>query len=125
MAESTLNEYVFKTDDKYEPVVLTDKEAKYALIIRLILLEPGTIQTHPEMGVGLVSKYRYSDADNLINTLQKDIDSQMMKYLPISVQTSTVELSRADNQLIITVTVDGESATLSVDTNGTYTLSEL
>lgn len=124
MDESTLKEYVLKTDNKYQPVILTDKEAKYTLIIRLLLMEPGTIQTHPEMGVGLVSRYRYSDASNLMN-LQKDIDNQMTKYLPLSLQTSTVTLSRSDNQLVLNITVDGESAQLSVNSNGTYSLSEL
>ena len=124
MDESTLKEYVLKTDNKYQPVILTDKEAKYTLIIRLLLMEPGTIQTHPEMGVGLVSRYRYSDASNLMN-LQKDIDNQMTKYLPLSLQTSTVTLSRSDNQLVLNITVDGESTQLSVNSNGTYSLSEL
>lgn len=124
MDESTLKEYVLKTDNKYQPVILTDKEAKYTLIIRLLLMEPGTIQTHPEMGVGLVSRYRYSDASNLMN-LQKDINNQMTKYLPLSLQTSTVTLSRSDNQLVLNITVDGESAQLSVNSNGTYSLSEL
>lgn len=124
MDESTLKEYVLKTDNKYQPVILTDKEAKYTLIIRLLLMEPGTIQTHPEMGVGLVSRYRYSDVSNLMN-LQKDIDNQMTKYLPLSLQTSTVTLSRSDNQLVLNITVDGESTQLSVNSNGTYSLSEL
>ena len=124
MDESTLKEYLLATDNKYQPKILTDKEAKYVLIVRLLLMEPGTIQTHPEMGVGLISRYRYSDTENLMN-LKKDIDEQMKKYLPLSLQTSTVTLSRSDTQLVLNITVDGEIASLSINDNGTYSLSEL
>ena len=125
MEQSTLKEYVFKTDNKYQPLVLKDKEAKYTLIVRLLLMEPGTIQTHPEMGIGLVSRYRYSDVESVMVNLKKDINEQMRKYLPLELQTSTVTLSRADNQLVLNITVDGESAQLSIDDNGNYKLSEL
>ena len=43
-----------------KPKVLQEPDSGVIRIVRLILLEPGTIQTHPDMGVGIVSKFRYS-----------------------------------------------------------------
>ena len=40
--------------------------------MRLILLTPGTIQTHPEMGVGLITKYRFM-YDTELQNLKKVI----------------------------------------------------
>jgi len=51
------------------------------VLVHLLLLEPGTIQSHPEMGVGLVSKYRYTMEDDLYK-LRDDFRSQIEKYLP-------------------------------------------
>jgi hypothetical protein len=62
-------------------MVVSDEDYATILLVRLILLEPGTFQTHPDCGVGLVSRYRY--AKNLdIARLQKDIKDQIAKYLP-------------------------------------------
>jgi hypothetical protein len=121
---STLKEYLFTTNKKFQPEVLEDKDAKYVLIIRLILLEPGTIQTHPEMGVGLISRWRYSDQDDLLN-LQTEIRKQITKYLPLELQTASVSVSYAEKQLILNITVDGETKSVSVSNNGSYTLSDL
>lgn len=66
----------------YKPITLTGTDAEVIRLIRLILLEPGTIQTHPECGVGIVSKFRYSvDVD--IPELEKTIANQISTYLPM------------------------------------------
>lgn len=52
-----------------------------ALFTRLILLDPGTIQTHPDMGVGLVSRYCYTLEGSEMD-LQADIRRQIDTYLP-------------------------------------------
>ena len=84
MAQDTSNEFkefVLSINEFIQPKVLTGNQAAYTDIIRLFLLEPGTNQTHPEMGIGIRSRYRFSDADD-ISTLQREAQDQMKTYLP-------------------------------------------
>ena len=73
-------EYLLGTDDFKQPKVVYGKKAIGVLMCRLLLLEPGTDPMRPEMGVGLVSKYRYMFPDNLVE-LKRDIVTQLDRYL--------------------------------------------
>ena len=73
-------EYLIGTDDFNNPKVIYGKKAIGVIVCRLLLLEPGTDPMRPEMGVGIVSKYRYMFPDNL-NELKRDIAYQLNKYL--------------------------------------------
>ncbi len=75
------HEYKFSVNEFNEPVVLKDAQAISQLLTHLLLLEPGTFQSHPDMGVGLVSKYRYTMEDK-ISDLKNDFKVQIEKYLP-------------------------------------------
>lgn len=44
-------------------------------------MNPGTIQSNPEMGVGLVSRYRYGYPSDIAQ-LAVDINNQIATYLP-------------------------------------------
>lgn len=90
-------EYFLGTNEFNRPSVWTDVDATYVLLIRLILLEPGTYPNHPRMGVGLVSRYRYAKADEL-NNLKNDIQNQIVTYLP--------QFSSIDVELTLTNTKD-------------------
>lgn len=124
-----IKEYFFTTNTKQQPKVAEDFEAKSTLIIRLILLNPGVYQTHPKMGVGLVSKWRYMDIDDLPK-LQAEINQQMQEYLPLEVYYSmsvTVSESTTENRminLVITDKVTEESKTLKLNEDN-WTLSDL
>lgn len=111
--------------NKFEkPTVAKDNDAIAILITRLILLEPGTIQSHPEMGVGLVSRYRYSETRN-IESLRRDISDQITKYLP-TLSGANVEVSVNDKETTISVTADNIMYTYSFDANtNTLSLKEL
>jgi hypothetical protein len=74
-------EPLLSVDKYYKPLVAKDFDYTTLLLVRLILLEPGTIQTHPDCGVGLVSKFRYSNNVD-IRKLQNRIQEQITKYLP-------------------------------------------
>lgn len=76
----SIKEYEFEINDFNEPKVLKDKEAIAQLLVRLLLLEPGTIQSHPKMGVGLVSKYRYM-MENDLQSLLRDFREQAQTYI--------------------------------------------
>lgn len=75
------SEPLLSVDKYYKPLVAEGENYATLMLIRLILLEPGTFQTHPGMGVGLVSKFRYSTEVDMV-TLANVIKDQIMTYLP-------------------------------------------
>lgn len=102
--EGILKEYHLDVDDFNQPKETQGKKAVALLLVRLLLLEPGTDPMRPEMGVGLVSKYRYMFPDRL-QELKQNITEQLEKYL-IPYQTVGVELDIDDKELLIDITVD-------------------
>ena len=77
----SVHEHSFDINEFNEPKVYENANAVMALFTRLLLLDPGTIQSHPKMGVGLVTKYRYSE-EGTESELQADIRQQIDAYLP-------------------------------------------
>lgn len=76
-----MKEQVLSIDSFNNPLNLEDKEAIATIIIRLILLNPGTIQSHPKMGIGLTTRWRYCSEEQL-SDLEKEIKEQMATYIP-------------------------------------------
>ena len=72
-------EYLLTTNKFKEPTVVTGKQAIGLLLLRLIMLNPGTDPLHPEMGVG-INNYRFGM--DVMNTLKKRITEQINTYLP-------------------------------------------
>lgn len=104
---SLLNEYTLSTDNFKQPKVVQGREAVGLLVARLILLEPGTDPIRPNMGLGLVSRYR-DMFPNKLPELRRALYSQIETYLP---QFSGVEitLTTKEGQLIFDIKV-GETA---------------
>jgi len=88
-------EYLCSVDRFNKPVVYNDKKAISTLLVRLILLEPGSDPLHPEMGVG-IRRFRYSM--NTLEQLKQRIKDQIDTYLPCF-RVSNVELTITDNHL--------------------------
>ena len=86
-----LKEYSLSINNFNNPDELKRADAACLLIMRLILLTPGTIQTHPEMGVGLITKYRFM-YDTELQNLKKVITDQINLYLP-ELNLTSVELT--------------------------------
>lgn len=106
MATTIPTEYLLTTDEFNNPKVLEGKDAISQLLIHLILLEPGTYASRPTMGVGLVSRYRYTSEENL-DVLKQDIEDQISTYLPeFSGVKVTLELD-TESQLIINIEING------------------
>ena len=107
MAEtSEYREYLLKFDDFGNGKIFTDQQAIACLLTRLIVLEPGTNPLFPEMGVGIVSKYRYVTEDHE-NDLRKDIRNQISRYLP-EANCTNIEFTHNDDKTIdIKITIDG------------------
>ena len=100
-----IHEYLFSVDDFDDPKVLKNSDAIGILLTRLLLLEPGTFQSHPTMGVGLVSKYRGATDEN-ITDLITSFRRQIETYLP---QYQGVEVNAAlkNHVIYISATIDG------------------
>ena len=95
----SIHEYAFSVDDFQNPKEFKDAEAVCTLLVRLLLLEPGTYQSHPEMGVGLISKYRFS-VEGTASDLQSDFQRQIEKYLP-QLQGVRVSVTEKDHKFNI------------------------
>lgn len=118
-----IHEFGLSIDDFQNPKVYKNTEAILTLLTRLLLLEPGTIQSHPEMGVGLISRYRYSVEGNA-QLLQSDFQRQLDKYLP-QLQGTKVLVSEKGSSYFITaefervlygISFDTQKSTVTTDT---------
>ena len=116
-------EPVFSIDPTMNrPIEYKDKDAAILLIMRLILLEPGTFETHPDCGVGLISNYRYiQDLD--LSSLENRIQTQIETYLPMFTNVSvTIEIDNLEKILKIYINTDQLNTVIPVDTTtGTIT----
>ena len=72
----SLKEYTLDVNAYGTPLDYKNFNALGTLIMRLILLEPGTITHSPKMGVGLISKYRYMQSDKL-DTFVNEVKNQI------------------------------------------------
>ena len=72
-------EYTLSITPLNRPEVLKNQEAIAMLLLRLILLNPGSDPLHPDMGVGIVN-YRY--AMGKLEELQQRVSDQISTYLP-------------------------------------------
>ena len=100
-----VKEYVMSINNFKEPKVLEGQEAIATLLVRLILLQPGTIPDRPNMGVGLVENYRYSDKSGVME-LQKRIQQQIGLHLP-KFQGAEVNVTlNKNNTLTIGILID-------------------
>lgn len=122
--KATVTEAFLGIDEFNHPKVYTDQHATYVLLVRLILLEPGTYPTRPNMGVGLVSRYRYAIEDQ-IEQLQSDIEEQVREYLPeFQAINVTVTYNSISKEVNIQITVDDYTYQLTYNSE-TNTLSSL
>lgn len=113
---SDVKEYALSLDSFLNPTVYKGKDALEILLIRLILLEPGTFETHPNMGIGLVSRYRYAP-QSALTQLDREIEEQAKAYIPnimgISAQTSI----GSSGNLRIVIKANDEIFALTYDPN--------
>jgi hypothetical protein len=112
-------EPLLSVDKYYKPLVAKDENYATLLLVRLILLEPGTFQTHPDCGVGLVSKFRYATDVDMIE-LQKRIKDQIMLYLPqYSLVNVKCELgdNKTGNEKVIKIYITSEQLNVFLPIN--------
>lgn len=100
-----------------KPKEVTKEAFIYTQLVRLILLEPGTIQTHPEMGIGIASRYRYMETNEAIRSLKTDLQKQVTTYLP---ELSGVEIDvsqQGDTGISLKFNINGVLYDFNYDTN--------
>lgn len=126
-----MKEHVLSLNEFGMPRVFEESDTNYILIVRLLLLEPGIFQSHPEMGVGLKSRYRYNNSEDFLLSLKRDISSQIQKYLP-TLASQDITLQFKDHILgIIIDTTDGsyvlayDTISQEIDTAASYILDDL
>ena len=96
-------EYLFSVDQYNKPKVYTKKQAIGLMLVRLILLNPGSDPLHPEMGVG-IKNYRYTM--NTLEDLRRRVEDQINTYLPCF-RSSNVSIVQTDNHVCnIEITID-------------------
>lgn len=118
------SEYLMSINNFGEPKSLEGNDMIATLLIRLILLEPGTIQSHPNMGVGIISRYRYCDENDLEN-LKNDISTQIALYLP-EYQYYNVDVKMIGRQVLLSININDVVYNLTPDfDNQTLSLSNL
>lgn len=97
-------EYLLSVDQFNQPQQVNDRTAVSLLLVRLILLQPGSDPLHPDMGVG-IKNYRYSV--NQLEELQQRITDQISTYLPeYSYADIRLVPNRADLLCNIEITID-------------------
>lgn len=96
-------EYLMSVNKINEPIVESKQRAIALLLLRLILLEPGSDPLHPDMGVG-ITKYRFS-VDTL-EELRSRIDDQISTYLPDFLATEINIVINSDRTCNIEITID-------------------
>lgn len=101
----TIKEYSLGIDKFNRPAVYDQPKSSYIKIVRLILLEKGTYPTKPDMGVGLVSKYRYADIKTATTNLKYDIDNQIATYLP-EYQAAQIDVEADKKEIKINITIN-------------------
>lgn len=120
---TNITDHALALDSFLNPVTYKGRSAIEVLLCRLILLEPGTIQTHPNMGVGIVSRYRNAPSSELA-VLDDDIKNQINTYLPglvgVEVKTNLVK----NGVLRIAIKANDQLFALTYDSSNTSLNSE-
>ena len=118
-------EYFLSLDNFNRPAEVNGGEAVAYLIARLIMLEPGSDPLHPTMGVGLVSKFRYS---NKLEELKTEIKNQISTWLPDFISDTDISLIITPDKVLnveIILKSTNEIYTFSINTNEHHSLSEI
>jgi hypothetical protein len=97
-------EGLFSTSKYNTPKVITGKEETAVLLIRLLIMDPGTNTLYPEMGVGILSRFVNCSKDD-IPDLELEIKKQIDIYLPLYQETS-VKVSIENRILLLSITID-------------------
>lgn len=96
-------EYLCSVNKVNEPIVEKEQRAIALLLLRLILLDPGSDPLHPDMGVG-IRKYRFTV--ETLDELKARVSNQIDTYLP-DFSASRVDITINENRTCnVEITID-------------------
>lgn len=110
-----VSEGLFTTDKYNKPMVLKDKDAVAILLLRLLVMVPGTNRKHPEMGIDIRGRYEYCEEDE-VDELNTEIQTQIKTYLP-QFNTSSVNCITEGRDMKIAIKVDDTVFNFSTASN--------
>lgn len=96
-------EYLFSVNEFNEPTVLTGKAAIATLLVRLIMMDPGSDPLHPTMGVG-IKNYRFGY--NNIENFRKTVEDQIKIFLPMYQNATVAIINTPDKVCNIEITIN-------------------
>lgn len=96
-------EYLFSVNEFNEPSKVEGKSAIGLLLVRLIMMDPGSDPLHPDMGVG-IRNYRHG-LDNL-DDLRSRVESQIQTYLPTFQNADVTIIRTPDKVCNIEITIN-------------------
>ena len=103
-----ITEESLSIDNFNDPKIFKNAEALMLLLSRLVLLEPGVFQSHPDMGVWLLTNYRYKidTEDGLASEIQQRIRNQIDTYLPILTGID-IQVKIVDHSVYVLMQING------------------
>ena len=108
-----MDAHVLSINEFNMPKVYTGQTAEALHVIYLILLDKGKFQSHPDMGVGLRTRYRDLSGPMVLYNLEADIRSQVETYLP-DIQITDLKITlNQNNELAIGIFINNGLLTLS------------
>lgn len=113
-------DHLLTTNEFKRPMILQGAKAIGSMLLRLLLMDPGTNPLYPKMGVGLGHKYRFISADD-IDIIRADIENQINTYLPPEIASVSSVILKIGNKkfLKVIIYIDGQS--YSYDTENSLT----
>lgn len=123
---SNIKEYTISLDDYNNPEILEGADAIALLLLRLFIMNPGEIETHPNMGIGFAKNYKYMDMED-IPKLKLHAQKQIETYLPLF-QNTVVNIEKSKTTkgvLLIEIKIDNTIFSLLGTEEGTVTLSDI
>ena len=101
--------HVLSLNNFNTPKVFKGELAEAVHIVYLILLDKGKCQTHPDMGVGLHTEYEWNNDENVLYTLQNEIQRQIETFLP-DVTVNDIQLTLTDDHVLGIIIVANDNS---------------
>ena len=113
--------HVLSLNNFNTPRIFKGETAEAIHIIYLILLDKGKFQSHPDMGVGLRTEYRWKDDENVLFAVQTEIERQINTYLP-DITLNDIQLTlTGDHVLGIVIVANNNAYVMAYNTdNGEF-----
>lgn len=96
-------EYLLSVNEFKEPRKMEGRQAIGLLLVRLIMMDPGSDPLHPGMGVG-IKRFRYGL--NNLESFRREIEDQINTYLPCFRNATVAIIVNPDKTCNIEITID-------------------